>query len=194
MKNVINLFHKDEIGKTLEYSVVESGKYNVLVSNKSDNKLEIKNDGLYVSPPDIGKVFFSIRLGNGDGGNRLGSYASSFSTLDFKGAAPSTNEGGGVWDSSSNTYTIPETGVYDTKSSIRLTDYTESGVELYQVVNTSNSDVPFGVWTVKNDGRRFVQEHAQTIKFNKGDKIRLVIYCSSASDVSGASLQLVKLF
>lgn len=61
MANKINLFHKNEIGKTLEFSNLESNKYNVKVSKLSNNGISVSNDGLYVDLSEVKSIIETLK-------------------------------------------------------------------------------------------------------------------------------------
>lgn len=104
------------------------------------------------------------------------------------------NIGGGVWDGS-NTYTIPYSGTYLIKSSLRLVDGSASR-NIFQAVNTSNQDIPEGVWQTNPSGTnvRWTMPYTRIAYFNQGATIRLYTYSDGTNAVlSNASLYIILL-
>lgn len=61
MANKINLFHKNEIGKTLEFNNLEPNKYNVKVSKLPNNSISVSNDGLHVDLSEIKSIIETLQ-------------------------------------------------------------------------------------------------------------------------------------
>lgn len=156
-----------------------------------------------------GQIIFTATLGTGYGEVVNASIApGDFSTVPLPNVTK--NLGGGIWDSANNTYTIPLTGTYIIKSSIRLTDNTVTvsngntaspSRNIYQAVHTSNTDIPDGVWQTNPDKtvypastgfNRFTMPYFRIGYFNAGDKLRLYIFSDgTAANISDASLNIV---
>jgi hypothetical protein len=64
---------------------------------------------------------------------------------------------------------------------------------VFQAVNTSNSDIPEGIWDT-NPGNRWTMLYTRIAYFNKNDQLRLYIYSDgAAANISDASLNIVLL-
>lgn len=163
---------------------------------KQDQKLVITKldktvNEIDLSEEAVGNVAFAVRLGSGSGGDALGSYGGSFTTIDYKGSSPTINDGGGTW--SDNTYTVPSDGLYLINTSIRTTDGTQSGVNVFQCVDVDNRDRPEGIWQTTN-GKRFTFQYSRIMRLNKDDVLRHYIYCDGATiTLSGAKFEVLKL-
>lgn len=138
-----------------------------------------------------GSVVFIASLGNGNGGASNATIpATTFTTVSLP--TVNKNTGGGVWSAANNTYTVPVSGTYLIKSSIRLTDGSTSR-NVFQAVNTSNSDIPEGIWQT-NTGNRWTMLYNRIAYFNKNDVLSLYMYSDGATaSVSDASLNIVLL-
>lgn len=138
-----------------------------------------------------GNVIFSATLGSGDGGaTNANINANVFSTIPL--TTVTKNTGGGIWSPTDNTFSVPNSGTYLIKSSIRLTDGSTER-NFYQAVNTSNSDIPEGVWQT-NYGNRWTMLYTRIAYFNKNDLLRLYIYSDgSNANISDASLNIVQI-
>ncbi|QOW11307.1 hypothetical protein Q73A0000_13530 [Kaistella flava (ex Peng et al. 2021)] len=103
------------------------------------------------------------------------------------------NLGGGVWDSTNYTYSVPVSGTYIIKSTIRLADGFGSR-NIFQAVNTSNSDNPDGIWQTNPGTQRWTMLYTRIAYFNKGDLLRLYIYSDGGTaDLINASLNIALL-
>ena len=138
-----------------------------------------------------GSVVFTASLGNGNGSTASASVAATaFNTVPLPNVTK--NIGGGVWNTTNNTYTVPTSGTYIIKSSVRLVDGSPIR-NLFQAVNTTNSDIPDGVWQT-NNGNRWTMLYNRIAYFNKNDQLRLYIYSDGAvANISDASLNIVLL-
>ena len=136
-------------------------------------------------------VIYTGSLGNGSGGSVNATItASGFNTVPLPNT--STNIGGGIWNGTNNTYTIPVSGTYLIKSSIRLTDGSVSR-NVFQAVHTSNADIPDGIWQT-NSGTRWTMLYTRIAYFNQGDILRLYIYSDGQPGrLSDASLNITLL-
>ncbi|KFC23318.1 hypothetical protein [Epilithonimonas lactis] len=141
-----------------------------------------------------GSAVFVASLGNGLGGNTAATIAAgAFNTVPL--AAVSKNIGGGVWNPTNYTYTVPNSGTYLIKSTVRLVDGSVSR-NIYQAVHTANSDIPEGIWdtnaTISGSSNRWTMLYNRIAYFNKGDLLRLYIYSDGQiANVSDASLNIV---
>ncbi|MEM0519290.1 beta strand repeat-containing protein [Aequorivita flava] len=136
-------------------------------------------------------VIYTGSLGNGSGGSVNATItASGFNTVPLPNT--STNIGGGIWNGTNNTYTIPVSGTYLIKSSIRLTDGSVSR-NVFQAVHTSNADIPDGIWQT-NSGNRWTMLYTRIAYFNQNDVLRLYIYSDGQqARLSDASLNITLL-
>ena len=104
-----------------------------------------------------------------------------------------TNLGGGIWNNSNNTYTVPISGTYIIKSTVRLLDNFATR-NIFQAVHTSNSDNPNGIWQTNPGNKRWTMLYTRIAYFNKGDVLRLYIYSDGGSaDIMHASLNIALL-
>jgi hypothetical protein len=128
-------------------------------------------------------------LGSGAGGATNATItANGFNTVRLPNV--SKNIGGGTWNATNNTYTVPVTGTYIIKSSVRLKDGSGSR-NVFQAVNTTNADIPDGLWQT-NSGSRWTMLYNRIASFNAGDVLRLYIYSDGAvAEISDASLNIV---
>ncbi|MFY1048366.1 hypothetical protein [Chryseobacterium sp. GP-SGM7] len=138
-----------------------------------------------------GSVVFIASLGNGNGGaSNAPIPATTFYTVPLP--TINKNTGGGVWSTTDNTYTVPVSGTYLIKSSIRLVDGS-TGRNVFQAVNTANADIPEGLWQT-NTGGRWTMLYNRIAYFNRNDVLRLYMYSDgTAANVSDASLNIVLL-
>ena len=124
--------------------------------------------------PKFTAPLFIASLGNGSGAQINATItASGFNTVPL--TTISKNIGGGTWNATNNTYTIPVSGTYLIKSSIRITDGSASR-NIFQAVGTSNIDIADGIWQT-NSGTRWTMLYTRIAYFNKNDLLRLYIYC-----------------
>lgn len=135
-----------------------------------------------------GSAVFIASLGSGNGSATATSVASgTFTTIPLNMVK---NVGGGLW--SNNIYTVPSSGTYLIKSSIRLVDGSASR-NVFQAVHTANSDIPEGIWDT-NSGSRWTMLYTRIAYFNKNDQLRLYVYSDGAiANISDASLNIVLL-
>ncbi|MCU7618370.1 hypothetical protein NZ698_14310 [Chryseobacterium sp. PBS4-4] len=135
-----------------------------------------------------GSAVFIASLGNGNGSATATSITpGTFATMPLNLVK---NVGGGVW--SNNIYTVPSSGTYLIKSSIRLVDGSTSR-NVFQAVHTSNADIPEGIWDT-NSGNRWTMLYTRVAYFNKNDQLRLYVYSDGATaNISDASLNIVLL-
>lgn len=159
-----------------------------------------------------GAVAFNAKLGNGLGRQvNLVVAKNGFFTVSLPTVVK--NIGGGIWDN--NAYTIPFTGTYLIKSTVRLSDnYKDYGQpiviqnptrNLFQAVGINNVDTPEGIWSVTPDPNqfpayapnyhlRFTMLYNRIAFFNKGDKITLYIRSEDQpANISDASLDIVSI-
>lgn len=131
---------------------------------------------------------FIASLGNGNGSVTATSIpATAFRTVPLPNVIK--NLGGGAWDSTNNTYAIPVSGTYLIKSTVRLVDGS-AGRNIFQAVNTTNVDIPDGLWQT-NSGSRWTFLYTRIANFNVGDRLRLYIYSDgSVANLSDASLNI----
>lgn len=139
--------------------------------------------------PKAGTIVFTATLGTGAGGSsNFTATSSTFVTVPLPTVV--RNTGGGVWSTANNTYTAPVSGTYIIKSTIRLTDGLSSR-NVYQAVNTANTDIPDGVWQTNPGVGRWTMLYTRIAYFNQGDLMRLYMYSDgSAATVSDASLNI----
>lgn len=137
---------------------------------------------------NTGSVMFSASLGSGNGGvTNYTCLANDFRTVTL--STVNKNIGGGTWDSTNNTYTVPVSGTYLIKSSIRVRD-NSTATNIYQAVHTANADIPEGLWQT-NSGSRWTMLYVRVAYFNKGNLLRLVMYSDGRNmSVSDASLSI----
>ena len=138
-----------------------------------------------------GSAVFIASLGSGNGSATAATIAANaFTTVPL--ATVVKNVGGGVWTPATSIYTVPTSGTYLIKSSIRLVDGSASR-NVFQAVNTSNSDIPEGIWDT-NSGGRWTMLYTRIAYFNKNDQLRLYMYSeTTAANISDASLNIVLL-
>lgn len=136
-------------------------------------------------------IDFTASLGTGNGGASNATIAASgFNTVILPNVT--TNIGGGTWDGSNNTYSIPISGTYIIKSSIRLVDNSSSR-NIFQAVGTFNLDIPDGIWQT-NSGNRWTMLYTRIAYFDQGDLLRLYIYSDGVvAELSDASLNIALL-
>ncbi len=141
--------------------------------------------------PKSGLTIFTASLGNGAGAQINATIAANgFNSVPLTNV--SKNLGGGVWNTTNYTYSIPISGTYLIKSSIRLTDGSTSR-NIFQAVNTINADIPDGIWQT-NSGTRWTMLYTRIAYFNKNDLLRLYIYSDgAAANLSDASLNITLL-
>ncbi len=138
-----------------------------------------------------GSAVFIASLGSGNGSATAASIvANAFTTVPLSTVVK--NIGGGIWNPSTSIYTVPTSGTYIIKSSVRLVDGSASR-NIFQAVNTSNSDIPDGIWDTNSAGR-WTMLYTRIAYFNKNDQLRLYIYSeNTAAGISDASLNIVLL-
>ena len=136
-----------------------------------------------------GSVLFTASLGTGAGGTTNATItAGAFNTVPLPNVTK--NIGGGTWNATNNIYTVPVTGTYIIKSSVRLKDDSPSR-NVYQAVHTGNADIPDGLWQT-NSGYRWTMLYNRIASFNAGDQLRLFINSDGAvANISDASLNIV---
>ena len=135
-----------------------------------------------------GSVVFLSSIGNGDG-----LQINAIITADDFITVPLTvtkNIGGGVWNTTNYTYSVPISGTYLIKSSVRLVDGSASR-NIFQSVHTDNIDIPDGIWQTSS-GNRFTMLNTRIAYFNAGELLRLYIYSDGANaNITDASLNIV---
>lgn len=138
-----------------------------------------------------GSVVFIASLGSGNGGASSATLtASGFNTVPLP--LVNKNIGGGIWSTVNNTYTVPVSGTYLIKSSIRLVDGSVAR-NVFQAVHTVNSDIPEGIWQT-NSGNRWTMLYSRIAYFNRNDVLRLYMYSDGqVANISDASLNIVLL-
>mgnify|MGYP003640552150 CR=1 FL=1 len=142
----------------------------------------------------LSDVIFTASLGTGNGGNTNATIAATaFNTVPLP--TVTKNLGGGTWNASNNTYSVPKSGTYIIKSTIRLIDgSTSSSRNIYQAVHTSNIDIPDGIWQVNPapvGTGRWTMLYTRIAYFNQGDLLRLYIYSDGqVANLSDASLNI----
>ena len=145
---------------------------------------------------DIPKsTIFTASLGTGAGATSNASIsATSFNTVPLPQITK--NIGGGTWNATNNTYTIPISGTYIIKSSIRLVDGSVSR-SVFQAVGTSNIDIPDGIWQTNpapTGTGRWTMLYTRIAFFNQGDLVRLYMYSDGQiANLSDASLNIALL-
>lgn len=139
--------------------------------------------------PKFTTPLFIASLGSGSGGQINATIAASgFNTVPL--TTITKNIGGGTWNATNNTYTVPVSGTYLIKSSIRLTDGSTTR-NVFQAVGTSNIDIADGIWQT-NSGSRWTMLYTRIAYFNKNDLLRLYIYSGGTNaNLSDASLNIV---
>lgn len=170
--------------------------YNTATAGSAPNQVApgfYFNDGAkWVRLPDASPiVIFTASLGTGAGGATNATItASGFNTVPLPNVT--TNIGGGTWNAGSYTYTVPITGTYYIKSSVRLTDNSASR-NIFQAVHTSNADIPDGIWQT-NSGNRWTMLYNRIAYFTQGQVLRLYVYSDgSVANLSDASLNITLL-
>ena len=101
--------------------------------------------------------------------------ASSFVTVTYGPATPSTNVGGGTFDTGTGIYTVPATGRYLILARVRAEGFMplrSTGVG----VHGSNGDGPFFVWRDTGGSARDVFSYQRIDTFTAGTQLRLFIY------------------
>jgi hypothetical protein len=138
-----------------------------------------------------GSAVFIASLGNGNGSTTAATIsATAFNTVPL--TTVSKNVGGGVWNTTNYTYTVPNSGTYLIKSSVRLVDGSVAR-NVFQAVHTSNADIPEGIWDT-NSGNRWTMLYTRIAYFNKNDVLRLYVYSDGAvANISDASLNIILL-
>lgn len=149
-------------------------------------------DGILWQPiPRAGSAILTAKTGVGNGAvNAVTVAQNGFNVVKLE--TVTKNLGGGAWDSSTSIYTVPVSGTYFIKSSVRLVDGSDSR-NLFQAVDTEQKDIPQGLW-VRNPqgGGRFTMLYNRLAYFNKNDQLRLFIYSDGApANISDASLDIV---
>ena len=139
-------------------------------------------------------VIFTASLGNGVGGDTNATITrNGFNTVPLP--TVTSNVGGGIWSVTNNTYTVPVSGTYIIKSSIRLVDFSSSR-NVFQAVGTVNADVPDGIWQTNTGGgtQRWTMLYVRIAYFNEGDLLRLYTFSDGEeADLSDASLNITLL-
>lgn len=119
---------------------------------------------------DYNKVFADIK---GVSGNTT---ANSFTTVPFNTFV--TNQGG--FELSEGILTIPKSGTYFIKGSVRLAD--DGNANAFGIgVHTSNEDGSWFSWQSSSDVKRKQYEYTRIVHLNKGEKLRMYVY-----DVDGS--------
>lgn len=138
-----------------------------------------------------GSAVFIASLGTGNGSATAATVAANaFTTVPLSTVVK--NVGGGIWTPGTSIYTVPISGTYLIKSTVRLVDGSTSR-NIFQAVNTANSDIPEGIWDTNTVGR-WTMLYTRIAFFNKNDQLRLYIYSESANaSISDASLNIVLL-
>jgi len=138
-----------------------------------------------------GTVSFTASLGSGSGtvtSTTIG--ATAFLTVPLPNVT--SNIGGGTWNATNNIYTVPVTGTYLIKSSIRLIDGSTNSParNIFQAVHTDNIDIPDGIWQT-NSGARWTMLYTRIANFTAGTGLRLYIYSDGVeAKLSDASLNI----
>lgn len=190
--------------KVASYGINQTGSF-VYITDVNDvnvgSTLKVESIGYYYFDgttwkslePKAGSVIFTATIGNGIGGNLAETIpAGGFNTVSLPNV--SKNLGGGTWDSGANTYTVPVSGTYLIKSSVRLLDGSEPR-NIFQAVNDANVDTPEGIWqtnyTLPTGTRRWTMLYNRVAFFDKGDQLRLYIYSDLLpAQLSDASLNI----
>ena len=139
-----------------------------------------------------GAVVFIATLGTGSGGTTSATItASGFNTVPLPTIV--RNIGGGTWNATNNTFSVPISGTYIIKSTVRLVDGSPAR-NVFQAVNTANADIPDGIWQTNPGTARWTMLYNRIAYFNKGDLLRLYIYSDgAAAPISDASLNIALL-
>ena len=101
--------------------------------------------------------------------------ASSFVTVTYGPATPSTNVGGGTFDTGTGIYTVPATGRYLILARVRSEDNMtarSAGIG----VHGSNADGPYFVWRASGVAPRDVLTYQRVDSFTAGTQLRTFIY------------------
>lgn len=131
-------------------------------------------------------VIFTVTLGGPVTINQT-----AFNTIPLK--TVTKNEGGGSWNNTNYTYTVPISGTYLIKSTVRLTDGFASR-NIFQAVHTANVDIADGIWQINPGGQRWTMLYNRIAYFNKGDLLRLYIYSDGGpANVTDASMNIALL-
>jgi hypothetical protein len=139
-----------------------------------------------------GAVVFIATLGSGNGSTTSATIAASaFNTVPLPTILK--NIGGGIWSTTNNTFSVPISGTYIIKSSVRLVDGTSSR-NVFQAVNNTNADIPDGIWQTNPGTARWTMLYTRIAYFTKGDLLRLYIYSDGVTaPISDASLNIALL-
>jgi hypothetical protein len=139
-------------------------------------------------------VIFTASLGTGSGGTTAVTITQNgFNTVPLP--AVTSNEGGGIWNATDNTYRVPASGTYIIKSSIRLIDGSASR-NIFQSVGTVRADVPDGIWQTNTGGggQRWTMLYVRIAYFNEGDLLQLYMFSDGrVANLSDASLNITLL-
>lgn len=121
----------------------------------------------------------------------LGANTFSIYPLD---AAPTTNIGGGTWNSGTFIYTVPSTGLYLSVATVRIQDNQAVRDVAIGIDTTLGGGVPR--WCPMGSGRS-AQQYVRIARFTAGAQVRLYIYSDTTTfptqNTEGGSLSLIKL-
>lgn len=128
--------------------------------------------GTITLPGGFDPVQFSIGYNATEAPTTLA--ASSFVTVTYGPATPSTNVGGGTFDTGTGIYTVPATGRYLILARVRAEDnMTARSVGVG--VHGSNADGPYFVWRTTG-APRDVLTYQRVDSFTAGTQLRTFIY------------------
>lgn len=119
---------------------------------------------------------FDATVGGGAGPASTQNLIRNFDTIVLPNVVADSASG---WNSTTNQYTIPATGLYLITSRLRLVDDTTTA-GFAQGVNTLNGDGPWMVWN-QFTGKRTTIINARTALFTQGQVVDLFGYCDSYS-------------
>lgn len=127
------------------------------------------------------------RYVDGTSNSGFANAGNQFSTIQFAGP-PQINIGGGIWNTTNNTYQVPTTGRYLITSKLRIKD--GSTARSFGVgVGVSNIDAPYFSWRQFGGVARDTFLYTRIDSFIAGDLLRLYIYSDNAGvDTNGAEI------
>ena len=150
-------------------------------------------------PKPTGSVIFSASLGNGSTSSGATQTVAANAYTVVVLANVLVNIGGGSWNPTNNTYTVPVSGTYLLKSTVRIADFTTVSRDVFQCIGTTLGDQPYGVWTqnsvtVPNNSvyNRWTDLYMRIAYLNKGDVIQLFTYSNGTTmGIAQASMDIL---
>ena len=129
---------------------------------------------------------FDATVGNASGIDAFQTLNQAFTTIALTNVIEDSAKG---WNSKTNQYIAPVTGVYMVVSRIRFLDGTAPGTSYGQGVSTVNADGPYFLWQMTS-GFRNNSVNFRLMQLNKGEAIELFAYVDS---YNGAKLNYAEL-